>query len=117
FSWRDLHGDLRFGVFQMGERTLALINTRIDQLLVGALLGAEALGYYHLAWQMTLQPLARLNPVVMRVAFPLFARIQGDRRRLQRGYFQAQRLLGAVNFPLFIALAILAPVFVPAVFG
>ncbi|MDY6956543.1 MAG: MOP flippase family protein [Pseudomonadota bacterium] len=117
FSWRDLHGDLRFGVFQMGERTLALINTRIDQLLVGALLGVEALGYYHLAWQMTLQPLARLNPVVMRVAFPLFARIQGDRRRLQRGYFQAQRLLGAVNFPLFIALAILAPVFVPAVFG
>ena len=113
----ELRGDLRFGAFQMGERTLGLINARLDQLLIGAVLGAEALGYYNLAWQMTLQPLARINPVVMRVAFPLFARIQNDRPRVQRGYFQAQRLLGAINFPLFLGLAVLAPVLVPAVFG
>lgn len=116
-SLAELRGDLRFGAFQMGERTLGLINARLDQLLIGAVLGAEALGYYNLAWQMTLQPLARINPVVMRVAFPLFARIQHDRPRVQRGYFQAQRLLGAVNFPLFLGLAVLAPVLVPAVFG
>lgn len=101
----------------MGERTLGLINGRLDQLLIGAVLGAEALGYYNLAWQMTLQPLARINPVVMRVAFPLFARIQNDRPRVRRGYFQAQRLLGAVNFPLFLGLAVLAPLLVPTVFG
>lgn len=116
-SLAELRGDLRFGIYQMGERTLGLINTRLDQLLIGAVLGSEALGYYNLAWQMTLQPLARLNPVVMRVAFPLFARIQNEQPRLRRGYFQAQRLLGAVNFPLFFGLAVLAPVFVPTVFG
>ena len=116
-SLAELRGDLRFGAFQMGERTLGLINARLDQLLIGAVLGAEALGYYNLAWQMTLQPLARINPVVMRVAFPLFARIQNDRPRVQRGYFQAQRLLGAINFPLFLGLAVLAPVLVPTVFG
>lgn len=116
-SLRELRGDLRFGAFQMGERTLGLINARLDQLLIGAVLGAEALGYYNLAWQMTLQPLARINPVVMRVAFPLFARIQNDRPRVRRGYFQTQRLLGAVNFPLFLGLAVLAPLLVPTVFG
>jgi len=116
-SLAELRGDLRFGAFQMGERTLGLINARLDQLLIGAVLGPETLGYYNLAWQMTLQPLARLNPVVMRVAFPLFARIQHEQPRLRRGYFQAQRLLGAVNFPLFLGLAVLAPVFVPTVFG
>ena len=116
-SLTELRGDLRFGAFQMGERTLGLINARLDQLLIGAVLGPETLGYYNLAWQMTLQPLARLNPVVMRVAFPLFARIQNEQPRLRRGYFQAQRLLGAVNFPLFLGLAVMAPVLVPTVFG
>src|SRR3546814_250571 len=77
------------------------------QLLIVAVVGPGTIGYYNLAWLMSLQPLALLNPVVMRVAFPLFARIQHEQPRLRRGYFQAQRLLGAVNFPLFFGLAVL----------
>jgi len=46
----DLKGYTSFGLYQMGERSINYFNSRLDQLLIGALLGAQTLGYYHLAF-------------------------------------------------------------------
>ncbi len=117
FRRRDLEGYLNFGLFQMGERTVNYLNERLDQLLIGALLGAEALGYYHLAFNLVILPVTRINPVLTRVAFPIFARLQDSTERLRHGFMTMRRVLATVNFPLLFGLAVVVPVFVPTVLG
>ncbi|MCZ6860782.1 MAG: MOP flippase family protein [Alphaproteobacteria bacterium] len=117
FRRRDLDNYLSFGLFQMGERSINFLGQRVDQLLIGALLGAQALGYYHLAFNLVILPVTRINPVLTRVAFPIFARVQNDAAKLRHGYMTMQRVLSAVNFPLLLGLAAVAPVFIPLVLG
>lgn len=117
FRYADLTGYLSFGCYQMGERSINYLNSALDQLLVGSLLGAQALGYYKLAWSLAVQPIGRINPILTRVAFPLFARIQNEPERLQKGFLLVLRMLSTVNAPLLLGLSAVAPVLIPVVFG
>ena len=117
FRRSDLKGYVGFGLFQMGERSINYIAEKLDQMLIGPLLGAEALGLYNFALYLTSQPVARINPILTKVAFPLFSRIQHDTERLKRGYLQLVSLISTVNSPLLIGLATVAPWVVPAIFG
>lgn len=117
FRRADLPGYLGFGLYQMGTNSINFFNSRVDQLLLGILLGAQALGFYSLAWNLTIQPVTRINPILTRVAFPVFAKVQDDRPRLRRGYLLVMRLLSVVNFPILLGLAASAPTLVPVAFG
>lgn len=117
FVKTDLSGYVSFGLYQMGEKSINYLNTNLDKLLIGSLLGAQALGYYSLAWSLIIQPSAKINPVITKVAFPVFAKIQDNVKRLQTGYLTVLKMLNVVNFPLMIGLAATAHVFVPVVFG
>jgi O-antigen/teichoic acid export membrane protein len=116
-SWSDLDGYLSFGLYQMGERMLSIIYSKTDQLLIGALLGAEALGYYSLAWNIIFQPWSRINPIFTRVMFPLFARIQNETERLKRGYMMMIRIVALLSAPILLGFAAIAPLLVPVLYG
>lgn len=117
FNKLDLKGYIGFGLYQMGERSINYFGSRIDQLLLGTLLGAQALGYYNMAFNLVIQPMSRISPILMRVAFPLFATVQDDVSLLRRGYLMVMRVLAMINFPILLGLAAIAPVFVPNVLG
>jgi lipopolysaccharide exporter len=86
FRVTDLKGYLSFGFYQVGARTISLLASRLDQFFISVFLGPIALGYYSMAWNLTIQPLYRVNAVLTRVSFPVFASIQQDTPRLKRGY-------------------------------
>jgi O-antigen/teichoic acid export membrane protein len=117
FSHRDLEGYLGFGLYQMGERSINYFNSNLDQLLIGSLVGAQALGYYSLAFNLVILPIAKINPILTRVAFPVFAKVQFDNERVKRGYLVMLRVLSLINFPLLMGLAVTAPIVVPIAFG
>jgi lipopolysaccharide exporter len=117
FKRADLDGFISFGLYQMGERTLNYLGQRFDQILIGALLGAEALGFYNFAFNLTARPVSRINPIVTRVAFPVFSRVQHDLQKLRKGYMKVISSLAAINAPLLIGLAAVAPIAVPYIFG
>ncbi len=117
FRRADLRGFLSFGFYQMGERSINYFGERLDQILIGPLLGAHALGLYTFAFNLTVRPVSRINPIVTRVAFPIFSKVQHDTERLRRGYVDLLNLLTMVNAPLLLGLAAVAPVAVPLVFG
>lgn len=117
FRFQDLQGYWQFGVYQIGERSINFLVQRMDQLIIGSLLGAQALGYYSFAFNLVSQPQSRINPIVTKVAFPTFAKTQDDVPRLQRGYLAVLKMLTAINAPLLIGMAVLAPMFIPLVFG
>jgi lipopolysaccharide exporter len=100
----DLRPHLSFGLYQTGERLLNFGVQNVDKLLIGRLLGAEALGYYAVAYQMMMRPMLLLNPVVTRVVFPVFARMGGDARRIREGYLEVIRLIAFAMMPLYLCL-------------
>ncbi len=117
FAWRHLRPFWRFGGFQLGNQTINLLNDRMDQLVISVVSGVGALGFFSLAAQMTSLPARMINPVVTKVSFPLFARIQGDTERVREGYLASLSLVMTVNAPLMIGLAASAPALVRLVLG
>lgn len=116
FSWSDLHGLRRFGMYQMAERTLNYFNSRVDQLVLGRLLGAVELGLYSFGFNLASRLSDKTNPVVTRVAFPVLAKVQHDKERQKAIYLFVLHSLTLVNAPLHLGFAALAPDIVPLFF-
>jgi lipopolysaccharide exporter len=117
FKPSHLRGYLSFGMYQMGERSLNYFNKNIDKILIGRLLGVELLGYYTLAFNLIIYPISIVNPIITRVSFPIFARLQNEIEVLKQGYMEVMQILSLINFPLFFGFAVTAPVVIPAFFG
>jgi len=117
FNYRAITPYLPFGLHIVGSNILNYFNTRVDQLMVGTLLGPQALGYYSMAFNLVLQPIARINPILTRVAFPVLTRVRNDKARLKKGYFRMLDLLTTVNAPVLIGVAAVAPLLIPVVLG
>lgn len=117
FAKQDVKGYLSFGAYQMGERAINYLNSNLDYLLIGSMLGASALGYYTLAYNLVIKPSSMINLVITKVAFPVFSLLQDETEKLRMGYFKVLQLLATVNFPLMVGLAVVAPVAVPVIFG
>jgi O-antigen/teichoic acid export membrane protein len=117
WSASDLAGYLSFGVYQLGERTVGAFMANADNLVIGSMLGAAALGPYALAYQLVVVPLTKINPIVSRVALPLFARHQDDGALLRRGYVALSKALLVAAGPMLVGAAATAHVLVPVVFG
>lgn len=117
FRQADLKGFLSFGLYQMGERSINYFNSRIDQLLIGNLLGAQELGYYNFASNLVMQPVNVINPILTRVAFPVFARMQFDKPGMRSSYIKMMNLLCTINAPILFGLCAVAPLLIPLVFG
>ena len=100
----DLRPHLSFGLYQTGQRLVNFLAQNLDKLIIGRLLGTSALGYYTVAYQLMVRPMLLLNPVVTRVAFPVFARMAGDVRRLKEGYLEMIRLVAFVMLPLYLSM-------------
>jgi teichuronic acid exporter len=93
---------------------LAPISTLI---LIGRFLGAEALGIYNLAYQIITIPVLKINPIVTRVAFPVFSKNQGNNQTLREGFLNMTKLLSLISFPLLIGLMTVSDLFIEVVFG
>lgn len=116
FMYKDVKTYLSFGLYQMGERIVNYASARVDVILIGRYLGADVLGVYSLAYQLVLMPLARINPILTRVALPVFAKRQMN-DYLRRGYLELVKLLSILVFPMALGVAITAPVAIPYVLG
>lgn len=108
---------LRFGAYRVGASLIYAVNSRVDQISIGAFLGPTALGYYNIAFNLAMQPFLRINPILTQVSFPIFAKVKDDNEKLLKGYRKGLRLLMSVNAPLLLGLAVVAPLIVPALLG
>lgn len=116
FKFSDVKGYLNFGVFQMGERGINFLSERIDQLIIGSMMGATSLGLYNFAYNLVSQPVTVLGPVLMKVGFPYFAKLQDNRAELRNAYLRILQVLMLVISPLLIGLGAAATELIPVVF-
>lgn len=117
YHHKELQGFYSFGLYQMGERSINYISAHIDKLLIGKFVGMEATGFYNMAWQLIIFPLSKINPVINKVAFPVYAKVQDDSEALNRYYTLTVRSLSLVTVPILAFLSLYSSDVVLVVFG
>jgi len=104
-----------FGPAILGSELLTAARLHCDKLLVGALLGTEALGLYYFAFNAGLGITQSLVAASNLVLFPHLAKMRGE--EFEREFKRAFVTGLAVVIQLVAAQALLAPFYVPIVFG
>ncbi len=89
----------------------------VDYLLIGKFLGAEALGFYTLAYKLMLYPLQNISSVIGKVMFPALSTIQNDVAKVRQVYLKMIRAIAMVTFPMMFGLFAVAPEFVAVIYG
>lgn len=117
FNIKSVRGMIAFGSHRIVTTLLGNIYSRADQLTIGMLLGPASLGIYSVAYNFSMQPLLKINPVLTQVSFPVFSKLKNNNLDLVRGYRKGQRILSFINSPLLLGLLAVAPVFIPVFLG
>lgn len=115
--FKNLGDYISFGLYQAGQQVVNAYAVNVDYIMVGRFLGPQLLGVYMLAWQLMVAPMMKINPVLTKVAFPVFARRQTDNDSLQRGYIELSKMVAMLVLPIMLLVAATAPVLVPVIFG
>lgn len=108
---------LGFSAYRPAARILNYWGQRVDQLLVGRLLGASALGMYSQAFRLARLPVAGVSRGLVDVMFPSLALIQEDRARVGAAYLRTTGAVALWSVPVALGLFIAAPAFVVGVLG
>jgi O-antigen/teichoic acid export membrane protein len=108
---------LRFGVPLAGSSLVVFAVTSVDQIVVGKVLGAAALGFYVLALNLSNWPVSMLSQPLRGVAPAAFARLQPDQVAMRRTFLSTGRLLAAVTLPVCLLLSGAAQPLVHLLYG
>jgi PST family polysaccharide transporter len=108
---------LHFGAPLAGSAVLAFVMLNTDYVVVGHVLGAVALGYYYLAFNLSSWPVNTLSFSVRRVSLAGFSRLQHNAAEMRAAFASSLRLLALAAFPVCVLLAMLAAPLVHFVYG
>jgi len=117
FSLASVASNLRFGAWLTADSLINYVNTNLSTLVLARILGASVAGGYNLAYNVAVVPPMKLNPIITRVLFPAFAKIQDDIDKLRVNFYKLLSVVGIINFPALLGLMVVASNFVPLVFG
>jgi O-antigen/teichoic acid export membrane protein len=108
---------LSFGGGFSLSRIASYMALQADNLVVGRLMGAAALGLYGRAYQFLMAPTNLLGTLTDNVLFPAMAAVQGEKERLARAYMRATAAIVMLTLPLSALLIVLAPEFIAVLLG
>lgn len=107
----------RFGRWVFLGHVLMFAATRADNVVIGKMLGLEALGLYVLALGIADALSIEITRMVNEVAFPAYARLQGDLPRLRAGYLASLQLVSSISLPVAAVAAVSADALVTTLLG
>lgn len=115
---RDLAREmLDYGKHIIGSQILIFAITNVDDMFVGRILDAAALGAYGLAYNLSNLPATQITRIVGQVMFPALAKIQDDLERMKRVYFTTMRYVSLLSVPIGVATVVFAADFVNVLYG
>ncbi|RJT94888.1 hypothetical protein D6T65_17285 [Arthrobacter frigidicola] len=112
-----LHANLSFGAPAAGSTLLARLIFDVDYIIIALLLGAQALGYYTLAFRLPELLIINVFFLLSTVTFPLYSRARSDPERLRGGYLKSVQIQSLYGVTAGVGLAVVAPALVPVLFG
>ncbi|HKY33081.1 MAG TPA: lipopolysaccharide biosynthesis protein, partial [Candidatus Polarisedimenticolia bacterium] len=115
--WARLRELARFSAPLTGYQILNFVARNLDDVLIGRFLGAEALGYYAMAYRVMMYPLQKVSGVIGRVSFPAFASMGDDLARIRDGYVKSIQYISLITFPMMVVVMAAAPELTRLLFG
>ena len=92
-------------------------NSNLDNFVVGKLLGKSSLGFYNLAYQLSMALTSVLNPVVNQLGTPVFAKIS-DPEEQRKSLIGVTQEIAFLATPLFVLIFLLLdPQIISIIFG
>lgn len=100
FAARSTWRSIRFGLPLAFSAILYQAYRNADFLLIGRVLGKEALGVYRVAFDLGMTPLDIVFNLVSRVQLPIYARLREDLPRLREAFYRTVRSIVLVLGPI-----------------
>ncbi|MBN2690501.1 MAG: MOP flippase family protein [Burkholderiaceae bacterium] len=116
-SWLELRPYLRFGVAAVSSAIIDNINRSLDVVVLGKFVPAVSLGLYSVPRNFVEIVQQLVNNIISRVGFPLISSVQHDRNKVNTIMASALNIVGALNAPLYVGMALFADPLVRVLFG
>lgn len=112
--WREI---FHFSLKLVGVEILATLRNNMDYLLVGYFLGIQALGVYFFAFNAGLGISLSLIRAFGTALFPHLCAANNSQDELRRNFRSGLKIMAWITLPLVLCQAVLAPWYLPIVFG
>lgn len=117
FSFKRWKEIVNFGKYVLGYELLEKLRSNIDYLLIGRILGVEALGIYFFAFNAGLGISLNVTNIMVWPLYPHLCAARNNFAEFKQKYFHSLKTIGLVIIPLVILQSSLAPFYVPIIFG
>lgn len=106
-----------YGKHIQGSQILIFLITNLDNIFVSRLRGADDLGVYGRAYNLSNLPATHITRLVGQVMFPALSRVRGNMNDLRRVFLRAVKYTALVSIPLSVAIFVFTPPFMDILYG
>lgn len=108
---------VKMGLYQTYTRIADYLSSRLDVLIIGKLLGAEALGVYDLAKELVFKLVSFVRSVVSQVALPIISNNNTDDDAVRARFLAITKVVAFMCLPICFTIAVFSDVAVFIVYG
>ncbi|HEY5154996.1 MAG TPA: lipopolysaccharide biosynthesis protein [Acidimicrobiales bacterium] len=108
---------ITFGLPLAGANIVNFSVLNVDFIVVGRVLGATALGFYVLAFNISGWPMNVIGAVVRSVSLPGFAQLRRDGEAMPEHFLSALRVVAGISLPICLILGALARPAILTIYG
>ncbi|GAA6616694.1 lipopolysaccharide biosynthesis protein [Scytonema sp. NUACC26] len=112
--WQEV---VNFGRNMLALELLNKLRMNLDYLAIVNFLGIEALGIYYFAFNAGLGISMNIINTFMSALFPYICAVRTNYTEFKQRYFSSLQKIALVVVPLILAQSLLAPLYVPIIFG
>lgn len=116
-SFREIKDLFKIGIFQTLTSIVDYIGGRLDVLIIGKLLGTEALGVLSICKELIIKVYTLINNIANNVSLPIFSKIQDDKENLRNTYCKVLKGVSFITFPVLIIMAVFGEPFITVMYG
>ncbi|MFX1573981.1 MAG: lipopolysaccharide biosynthesis protein [Promethearchaeota archaeon] len=116
-NWRKINELFQFGKWLLGSVILIFFITQGDDIFVGLVLGATALGLYQMAYKFSNLPATMITHAITGASYPTYSKLQDDQIKLRNYYLGILKITLFFAFPFAGLLFIISPEFITLFLG
>jgi O-antigen/teichoic acid export membrane protein len=117
FGFNKIKEIINFGLPLLGAEGLDKLRANLDYLIIGQVLGVEALGVYYFAFNAGLGISLSLISVFQSSFYPNIARYLDNWEAVKKEYWKTVKLISYLFIPMICLQVYAAPYYVPILFG
>lgn len=117
WNWTKAKKLINFGKWITGLSIVGFVTTEGDDVFVSKYLGATALGFYRLAYEVSNWPATKVTHVISKVSFPTYSRLQHDPEALRKAFIGVMRSTLLISTTVTALVWFLVPYLVELVIG